>query len=230
MPYYKMRSRQVFTKNQLEWLISTLNSTPDGYGIVIASHQCLMAGTNLTDNKFSIGSNPDNTYAPRKNGKSYDMMMDNDIIPKIVDAWKNKTSISEKVAATDFASDNQYASYLNVLQDGDYHYMYQINADFSSRTNNNAFFSNFINGHEHCDMIERSKSFPTLLTVGVTTPNPPYRYMSDVATIMDESSPIYDSITILACSKNRVALCKYGNDTTFAGVDREYEIINPNNN
>lgn len=230
VPYYKIRSRQIYTKNQIDWLISTLNSTPDGYGIVIASHQCLIAHTQLTDNRFSAGSNPNFTYKPRENGRSYDMLMDNNIIPKIINAWKNKTSLSEKVAALDDVGDNQIASYLNVLEDAGYHYMYEVNADFSSRTNNNAYFSNYINGHEHIDMIEKSKDFQGQLTVGVTTPNPPYRWKSDFATVKDENSPAYDSITVFACSKNRIALCKYGNDTTFIGTKRDFEIINPNDN
>lgn len=230
VPYYKIRSRQIYTKNQIDWLISTLNSTPDGYGIVIASHQCLIANTHLTDNRFSIGSDPNCTYKPRENGRSYDMLMDNNIIPKIIDAWKNKTSLSEKVAALDDVGDNHIASYLNILEDAGYHYMYEVDADFSSRTNNNAYFSNYINGHEHLDMIEKSKDFQGQLTVSVTTPNPPYRWRSDFATVKDENSPAYDSITVFACSKNRIALCKYGNDTTFIGTKRDFEIINPNDN
>lgn len=230
MPRFKCtKGYQIFTKKQLEWFASVLNSTPDGYGIVIASHQQIMNRTDVTNNKFSIGSNPDNTFYPRANGNSYDQLTDNIVIPKIIDAWKNKTTLSEKVAAIAGYTLEEIGDprYLNVLEDGGYKYMYELNLDFTQRTNNNTYFASYICGHEHCDMVERSKDFTYQYGIVATTPNPPYRTNSDIANVRDLSSPAYDSLTIYSVgNKNRIALCKYGNDRTVAGVVRDFELIN----
>ena len=117
MPQYKLRMLSFFTKKQMEWLASVLTSTPDGYGVIIASHQSLVAPSKLTDNKFSRGIDPDNVSL-RSDGLTVDMAMNVAIVPKIVDAWINKKSMSERVFAINRGSLNDgNPDYLNTETD-----------------------------------------------------------------------------------------------------------------
>lgn len=225
MPQYKFRHLSFFTKEQMEWLASVLTSTPDGYGVIIASHQSLIAPCILTDNKFSRGITPDNV-SPRQDGLSADMAMNVAIVPKIVDAWIKKKSISERIVASNRSGANEgNIEYLNTETDSEGKYAYMLNLDFSDRINNNAYFINYIAGHEHNDSIEQSVDYPSQKAIIVTTPNPPYRWMSDTATVDDPNSQAYDSLTIYSCNKDRIALVKYGDDITINGIKRDFEII-----
>lgn len=225
MPQYKLRMLSFFTKKQMEWLASVLTSTPDGYGVIIASHQSLVAPSKLTDNKFSRGIDPDNVSL-RSDGLTVDMAMNVAIVPKIVDAWINKKSMSERVFAINRGSLNDgNPDYLNTETDENGKYAYKLNLDFSSRKNVNAYFVNYIAGHEHNDSIEQSVDYPSQNAIIVTTPNPSYRFMSDIADINDPNSQAYDSLTLYSCNKDRIALVKYGNDITINGIKRDFEII-----
>lgn len=225
MPQYKLRMLSFFTKKQMEWLASVLVNTPDGYGVIIASHQSLVAPSKLTDNKFSRGIDPDNVSL-RSDGLTIDMAMNVAIVPKIVDAWINKKSMSERVFAINRGSSNDgNPDYLNKEIDSDGKYAYKLNLDFSGRKNTDAYFINYIAGHEHNDSIEQSVDYPSQKAIIVTTPNPSYRFMSDIADIEDEDSQAYDSLTLYSCNKDRIALAKYGNDITKNGIKRDFEII-----
>lgn len=225
IPQYKFRQLSFFTKEQMEWLASVLTSTPDGYGVIIASHQSLIAPCILTDNKFSRGITPDNV-SPRQDGLSADMAMNVAIVPKIVDAWIKKKSISERIVASNRSGANEgNIEYLNTETDSEGKYAYMLNLDFSDRINNNAYFINYIAGHEHNDSIEQSVDYPSQKAIIVTTPNPPYRWMSDTVAVDDPNSQAYDSLTIYSCNKDRIALVKYGDDITINGIKRDFEII-----
>lgn len=225
MPQYKLRMLSFFTKKQMEWLASVLTSTPDGYGVIIASHQSLVAPSKLTDNKFSRGIDPDNVSL-RSDGLTIDMAMNVAIVPKIVDAWINKKSMSERIFAINRGSLNDGSpDYLNTETDENGKYAYKLDLDFSSRKNVNAYFVSYIAGHEHNDSIEQSVDYPSQNAIIVTTPNPSYRFMSDIADINDPNSQAYDSLTLYSCSKDRIALTKYGNDITKNGIKRDFEII-----
>ncbi len=229
-PWWKMRNFQMFEKTQMEWLINRLNDTPDGYGIVIASHQSLLFPVDTTDYKFSIGSDPDNAYHPRNHGPGEDIHIDVPIVSKIVGAWMDKSLLNERVAARDITVMGENGTYRNTETDEQGDYMYKITHDFSQRTNNNAHFINFICGHEHCDIIERSREFPEQLEVIVTCSGPYQRFMNDMPNELSLDSPAYDQLTVYSCDKNRIALCKWGCTRTVAGIDRDFEIIKPSNN
>lgn len=228
MPGYKFRSYSFLTKEQMQWLIDTLNNTPDGYGVIIASHQSLLAPAELTRDKFSFGASFTDNKGDRYDGLSYDMWMNQAIVPKIVDAWINKKAISERIVAVSRKGTEkvQDADYLNILTDSEGKYAYKIEADFTNRTNNKSYFVCYLAGHEHNDRIERSKDFPNQFELIATTVNPSYRVMSDIADVSDEDSPAFDSLTMFACNEDRIALTKYGNDITVSGVNRDFEIIN----
>ena len=231
-PWYKARGARIFTKTQMDWLVATLNSTPAGYGVVIASHQPILRSVNLLDKKFSVGGSPYNTYNPRVNGPAIDDYMDKDIIADIVNAWQNKTAnFSEKVGVrTDHTLVRNDADYLNTLVDGDYHYYYEVTANFSGR-NNTAYFAGYISGHEHFDMVEQSKQYPTQFNVIPCCSGAAFRSGNDTANLVyDTDSVAYDNLTTFSCASGRIALARIGNTKTINGIDRDLEIININNN
>lgn len=224
-PWYKLRSFSYHSKKQMDWLANVLNTTPDGYGIVIASHQIPVFPATISDNAFSIGSNPQNIYHPN-NSVPNDTVMQTALVMKIVNAWKNKTSITERIVAksnpTIALQTLQTSEYLNALEDDSGKYAYIFNADFSNRQNNNAYFINFISGHEHCDIIAQSADYPDLFCLTTTTSNPSFRYLSDMPHTENQNSQAYDCLTILTWAKDRNIACKWGCTKTIAGVDRSY--------
>lgn len=225
-PWYKLRSFSWYSLEQMTWLANVLDNTPDGYGIVIASHQCPVYPALVTDNRFSIGSNPLNVYEPYSRVPG-DTAMQVSAVMKIVKAWKEKASLNLRIVAKsgEFSDTMQYADYLNKNTDGSGRYAYIFSHDFLNRTNDNAFFLNFISGHEHCDIIVRSTEYPDMSCIITTCSNPRFRYMSDMPETEDVQSAAYDCLTVYACAKDHVALCKWGCDRTIAGVKRDFEIL-----
>lgn len=230
MPRYKCRSVRVLSLNQINWLANVLNTTPNGYGIIIATHQPVMRNVVLTENKFSQDESF-NGYNPRKNEPAYDDNADCDIITEIINAWINKTHIIKKVSYKDTfyttESTGGTVEYVNKLTDSDGNkYAYEVNIDFSTRTNNSSYFSCFISGHEHWDMIEYKSVYPNIYNIICPTANPKFRTGGDNPIVIKEDSVAFDCINVLSCEYGKIGLVRLGCDKTITGKDRDFEIIN----
>ena len=77
----------MYSQEQINWLISTLNSTPSDYAVIVALHMCpwRMYGE---QSPFTASQYEGNF------GRS-SSVMSGDIIGDIVNAWKNGTTLSE---------------------------------------------------------------------------------------------------------------------------------------
>lgn len=138
------KGAECLSQAQIDWFINELSEVPNDYNLVIMQHSFNWENTELKCNfsQPNINLNDsagDDCYASSDN-----------IIPRIVDAWKNKTSVS-------FTSEALNENVEDLV----------ISADFSSRTNSN--FVCYLVGHTHKDCVAYSTPFPDQLIIGFTT-------------------------------------------------------------
>ena len=138
------KGAECLSQEQIDWFINELNDVPDDYNLIIMQHSFNWQNTELECNfsQPNINLNDsagDDCYAASDN-----------IIPRIVDAWKNKTSVS-------FTSEALNENVEDLV----------ISADFSSRENSN--FVCYLVGHTHKDCVAYSTPYPDQLIIGFTT-------------------------------------------------------------
>lgn len=220
IPYYKSgRAARVIRKEQAEWLVNTLKSTPDEYGVIIATHNpAMLNSTNQINSKFAV----DTAYKGVTQGQ---YAMETDLISEIVNAFIKKIQLSLKVV---MKSANWYkadASYMNILGDTGEKYAYQIEADFSHIQN--CYFACYVGGHSHKDLVFKHDTYESQYGINpvCASTNSGNRGQADIVNINVDSLN-YDALTCISVSKGRIALSRLGNQLSVNGKHRDIEIIN----
>lgn len=129
-----------YTKEQIDWFISLLKSTPSSYGIVLIHHEFVQNGVRQNESG-QFKSVPAASDTKRTNFHS-GPADDTEIIPAIMDAYKKKTSFSKNMADTDGSS-------------------VAITANFADC--NPATLYCHIGGHYHADVCEWHVTYPDQL-------------------------------------------------------------------
>ena len=152
IPYYKSgRAARVIRKEQAEWLVNTLKSTHDEYGVIIATHNpAMLNSTNQINSKFAVNT----AYKAITQGQ---YGMETDLISEIVNAFVKKTQLSLKVIMKSAYWDKADASYMNILGGIGEKYAYQIEADFSHIQN--CYFACYVGGHSHKDLVFKHDTY-----------------------------------------------------------------------
>ena len=220
IPYYKSgRAARVIRKEQAEWLVNTLKSTPDEYGVIIATHNpAMLNSTNQINSKFAV----DTAYKGVTQGQ---YAMETDLISEIVNSFIKKIQLSLKVV---MKSANWYkadASYMNILGDTGEKYAYQIEADFSHIQN--CYFACYVGGHSHKDLVFKHDTYESQYGINpvCASTDSGNRGQADIVNINVDSLN-YDAITCISVSKGRIALSRLGNQLSVNGKHRDIEIIN----
>lgn len=220
IPYYKSgRAARVIRKEQAEWLVNTLKSTPDEYGVIIATHNpAMLNSTNQINSKFAV----DTAYKGVTQGQ---YAMETDLISEIVNAFIKKIQLSLKVV---MKSANWYkadASYMNILGDTGEKYAYQIEADFSHIQN--CYFACYVGGHSHKDLVFKHDTYESQYGINpvCASTDSGNRGQADIVNINVDSLN-YDALTCISVSKGRIALSRLGNQLSVNGKHRDIEIIN----
>lgn len=134
-----------YSQRQIDWLITVLNSTPAGYGVIVAFHspETTIAKVDGYGKFFQ-----DNvTYNSKQSGNITGVP-----IASIIEAFINKTTLSKTFTETD----EQGTATIT------------ISADFTGRESTAEFIC-FINGHEHSDRIGYVSGFDTrMLNLNIT--------------------------------------------------------------
>lgn len=219
IPYYKSgRAARVIRKEQAEWLVNTLKSTPDEYGVIIATHNpAMLNSTNQINSKFAV----DTAYKGVTQGQ---YAMETDLISEIVNAFIKKIQLSLKVV---MKSANWYkadASYMNILGDTGEKYAYQIEADFSHIQN--CYFACYVGGHSHKDLVFKHDTYESQYGINpvCASTDSGNRGQADIVNINVDSLN-YDALTCISVSKGRIALSRLGNQLSINGKHRDIEII-----
>ena len=190
-----------WSQDQIDWFISTLNSTPSDYGVIIASH---FVPTTMAMDKTGIWTSATMSY----NSWSPDMTLvtaDKNMLADIVDAWVNGTTLSDT-----YAYDVSGGSWSGIT----------VSADFTSRGAGE--FIAWIGGHLHMSLLGHINSYhdqPVYLTdcssVSAST-------QGDTPRKVGERSE--DALCVLSVDRTRktVKLLRIGAHFTMDGVDRLY--------
>lgn len=142
------RGLNAYSKAQVDWLVSTLGSVPEDYTVMICQH-CQYDSQTKVDCVWSSNLDRDfrsGDYTPG----STEINQYNNMIPDIINAWKNRTTIS-----------GSYAPVIEGLP------TIAVSADFSGLTNPGRFAGYFI-GHTHSDIHTYITKYPDQLVFNFT--------------------------------------------------------------
>ena len=218
LPYYKCgRAARVIMAEQARWFIDTLNSTPEGYGIVVATHNpAMINSSNVKDYKFAVSSDlnakDDGMYA-----------METDLFSELINGFNNKTTGNIKVKMCHSGWHTADASYLNVNGDSD-KYAYSLDYDF---TNVKANFIAYIGGHSHRDLVFKHNSYDSQYSINpvCASNNKQQRHAADIPNVDDVNSLAFDALTVVTFRKNSLILNRLGNQWSTEGKHRNFELI-----
>lgn len=220
IPYYKSgRVARVIRKEQAEWLVNTLKSTPDGYGVIIATHNpAMLNSTNQISSNFAVNT----AYKGVTQGQ---YAMETDLISEIVNAFTKKTQLSLKVVMKSANWNKADASYMNILGDTGEKYAYQIEADFSHIQN--CYFACYVGGHSHKDLVFKHNTYESQYGINpvCAKTDSANRAKADIVNTNVDSLN-YDALTCISVAKGRIALSRLGNQMSVNGKHRDIEIIN----
>jgi hypothetical protein len=220
IPYYKSgRAARVIRKEQAEWLVNTLKSTPDGYGIIIATHNpAMLNSTNQIGSNFAVNT-------AHKGVTQGQYAMETDLISEIVNAFTKKTQLSLKVVMKSANWNKADASYMNILGDTGEKYAYQIEADFSHIQN--CYFACYVGGHSHKDLVFKHNTYESQYGINpvCAKTDSANRAEADIVNTNVDSLN-YDALTCISVAKGRIALSRLGNQLSVNGKHRDIEIIN----
>lgn len=134
-----------YSQRQINWLITVLNSTPAGYGVIVAFHSPETTISKVDGYGKFFQDNV--TYNSKQSGNITGVP-----IASIIEAFINKTTLSKTFTETD----KQGTATIT------------ISADFTGRESTAEFIC-FINGHEHSDRIGYVSGFNTrMLNLNIT--------------------------------------------------------------
>lgn len=224
LPYYKVgRAARCIREEQARWIVSTLKSTPSGYGVIIATHNpAMINSTNQTQLQFA-------TDIPKKGLSEGQYAMETDLLAEIVELFINKSRKDIHVRMSSAHWGKADASYLNVIGDNDgTMYAYNLDVDFSGI--NNCYFVGYIGGHVHCDTIFKHDRYNHQYSINpvCAITEKANRRNADIIDIREDAL-CYDALTCFSCSQGRIALSRLGNVLTINAKHRDFEIINTNN-
>lgn len=198
----KGRGYCAYTQAQIDWLINALMTCPADYGVVIAHHNPVNIRGKVT--------NPFNSeYLVGRNTGQY--IVDHNIIPDIVQAFKDGTSISKTYQQT--------AGVVTTLN---------VSANFASK-NTGAEFVCYLCGHAHADGICFLQDYPKQLELNIGCDNFHYQHYSD--TYNEQDTLHQDLINYVSIDRNTGMLYvqRIGNDFTAQADRRDFVQINYRN-
>lgn len=188
------REYRAMRQAQVDWLINSLSSTPNNYGVIVALHQ-LDKTSSTEDNNFVSeylkGRSVANVYASSTNAEW---------LLRILDAFKNKTSLN--------FSFNQTGAVVTTIN---------VVCDFSS---NGAEFICTLCGHTHNDYIGHYQNYPSLVVLCVGSNNLTYtgKYCQRKEGTLSE-----DMFNVVNIDRNRktIKVIRIGSDASITGQDRK---------
>lgn len=184
-----------FSQEQITWFVNTLAAVPSGYHVIIAKHDQQSQSTPVDD----IWSQPGRVQSgcvPIYAGA---------IIPDIVNAWVNGTTLSQDYAPSEFSGTCPTIT---------------VNADFTSR--GAGAFVGYIQGHTHCDLhsVDATYSDQHCLTVATTANDYYQNHGNDTPRVRGEKTD--ECFTVIAVDKEHRLLkaVRVGSAVSTYMVDR----------
>lgn len=186
-----------FGQEQVDWLITTLSSTPSDYGVIIAEHTNPSRYMTYNLNaEYTSSTWYQSNYAPT--------VMSGDPVPDIVNAWINGTTLSQTYSYT----------YENPPSD------LTVSADFTTRGAGE--FITYIGGHWHMDVLGTPTSYTDQHDYHVPAAGLNAATQGDIPRRAGTVSE--DSFCALAVDRDKktVKIFHIGAHRTKDAVDRQY--------
>jgi len=189
-----------FSQAQMEWFVSTLNSTPTNYGVVICTHIPASSGKGNVIQR-------DKKFCEKRHNESdiYNFMVQ-DVLGIIVNAFTNGTSGSLSVTNTGGMP------------------TYTLSYDFTNK-NIGAKFMCFLSGHTHVDFIFKN-TYSQYNIIPIFSDSTTRQYATkDVPTVIDDMEVARDALTAVAfdLDNDGVILTRVGTTATTEGYLRDTE-------
>lgn len=204
-PKFKIRKGYRFiSQAQAEWLVSTLNSVPNGYSVMICMHQVFSDSVSKVESKF--------TQTDWASSPTAQNVMATDLVALIL---KNFVAKTNQTISVSFSGEAAYVS------------GYSVDANFASNTSELKNIC-IVGGHYHRDVVVKNSDdlVQVLATTSNTTSQPNY-VSSDIE--RPSTATGYDGVDSLTCVAVRdtgdTGLCKIGNNVTYYGTYRDVEIV-----
>ena len=191
------RGVRAFRQEQIDWLINSLETTPNGWGVIIAKHQPEGVHNDL-DTPFN------SIYQRESHLGSY---CGSELIPDIVKAFIDKTSIKKTYTQTG-----------NVVGE------ISVNADFSNIDKDTEFIC-YVSGHTHRDFISFLSNYPNQLELTIGADNTGYNFGTDMLQEAGEYSE--DVINVYGIDRNRgyINVVRIGADISHSLQKRDMDSI-----
>lgn len=194
------RGAECISAEQLTWFIDALNTIPTDYHLIVVRHSFPSENERI-DNAWS------QTGALHGDRLVY---ADNNIIPDIVNAWINGTSLSKT-----YAPSSGYEACPT----------HNVSVDFTARGEGD--FICYLIGHTHKDLICKSSAYENQIMIGFcpTTTSKSNNQWSDLPRVIDTRSE--DAITAFTVdtTARKIRLVRFGSDVTFDLVKRDVTTI-----
>lgn len=198
------RGARWISQAQANWFVDALQTTPEGYGVVVVKH--------APDGKRGEDNNPFNS--PFLKGKEHQQSYQyyggaayTTFFADIVQAFIDKTTLSRTI--------QQSAGGIT----GDV----TISADFTSTTSSE--FICYVTGHTHADGINFLKDYPKQLDLNINCNNTFYQHYSDL--YLAEGTMYEDAINVYSIDRNRgvIHVVRIGGEYSADGDRRDIMTI-----
>lgn len=199
--YVVSRGTEMISITQINWLLSQLDDIPSDYTLMVVMHS-FPYPNEVIESNFT---QPNITELTGNTVACY-----SDVIPDIINAWINKTTIS-KTYQPQIQSDA--ISAISVIH------------SFASRSE--SLFGCYFVGHIHGDAIARSTTYTNqkIVCLCATACDNWQNYNSDLPRI--ENTKAFDAITVatIDTDNHTIKLARVGSNKTINMVDRSYTKI-----
>ena len=201
------------SSTQINWLISTLASTPANYGVVIVAHSSENFVGKVTgyDKFYSDGINDD--WTNRYSGTT------GNPVSKIVDAFISRTTVSDSYEQTVLTEASGSTTTVETVA---------YSADFSNVPATVEFIA-YLNGHKHKDMVgylngTTNKQLTLNVTHGCTSA---YYANQDDFPRADGKGSVQDAFNIYAIDRTNktVKIFRIGSNVKYDMTMRNYMVI-----
>lgn len=206
----------LYSQEQLDWMIETMNHIPADYHLLICLHAYTYGGTISHESGWSqkeIRLYDDNSSLYRVNHGHFEYATPyGKVTPlgDIVNAWKNGIKLK-----TDYVPESN-ADILPVLH---------LDCDFSTR--GKGIFAAYLTGHLHWDVVGYTDAYPDqkIIALPASSLDAWQTYCCDLPRI--EGTKSEDALTVISICTNvrEIRLVRIGSDMTFDMRERKYCVI-----
>jgi len=197
--YTKPLNTTAYSPEQINFLINTLSSAPEGYTIIVAQHFPPCKGNGytgtITDSEWNINVNTGDSY-----GTAHESVFTDNVSPvlDILGAFKEKTTLTKTYTYKTTALQNHYGSV-------------SVNVDFTETT---AIMGVIIAGHDHNDLVYKFVNHDNLLTVAMVGSRVPTYSDSKTLIFREQYGKSYDAINVFCVrtDERKLYLIRVGAD------------------